>query len=196
MKIGVIGMGGIGSAFAGHVAKAGYELIISNSRGPETLLDVAEKLGPNVKAGSVKEAATADIIFLSVTWPPLKDIATTISGNGKIVIDATNPFLPNFQVADLGGKTSSEVVSSWIPGAKVVKAFNTLATATLAADPAENGGSRVMFYSGNDAGSKAIVADIISRIGFAGIDLGSLADGGKLQQFPGGSLATLNLIKL
>ena len=189
-------MGGIGSAFAGHVAKAGYELIISNSRGPETLRDVAEQLGPNVKASVVREAATADIIFLSVTWPPLKNIAAAILGDGKIVIDATNPFLPNFQVADLGGKTSSEVVASWIPGAKIVKAFNTLATATLAADPAENGGSRVMFYSGDDPEAKATVADIISRIGFAGIDLGSLADGGKLQQFPGGSLATLNLIQL
>lgn len=82
-----------------------------------------------------------------------------------------------------------------MPGARVVKAFNHLTPKQLSGDPHSEGGRRVLFYSGNDMRAKAEVAAIIDRIGFFGIDLGALAVGSQLVQFPGGPLPALNLVK-
>ena len=109
----------------------------------------------------------------------------------------TNPVIdPDFRLADLNGDTSSEVVASLAPGARVVKAVNTLPRALLAANPQQSGGRRVLFMSGNDAAAKSDVGSLLDKLGFATIDLGPLSSGGRMQQFPGGPLPTLNLIKL
>ncbi len=195
--IGIIGAGKIGKALATHIAKAGYETLISNSRGPESLDALVRETGNGIKAGTTVEAASADVVILAVPWNRLGEATAGVpSWEGRIVIDATNAILPGFVAADLGGKASSEVVSSLLNGAKVVKAFNTLLAQVLGSSPKEAGGSRVVFYAGNDGASKRIVAEIIERIGFAGVDVGTLDAGGRLQQFPGGPLPTLNLIKL
>lgn len=198
MKIGIIGAGGIGQAFAGHAVSAGYDTILSNSRGPESLAAVVSELGPRAKAGTRHEAAQADVVVLSVNWPHVRAaLADLPAWNGRILIDATNPVLqPGFRLAELNGSTSSEIVASLAPGARVVKAGNTLLRAVLAADPNEAGGHRVLFMSGDDVAAKAVVSGILQKAGFATIDLGGLASGGRLQQFPGGPLPTLNLIKL
>jgi predicted dinucleotide-binding enzyme len=198
MKIGIIGAGGIGQAFAGHVAKAGYEVIVSNSRGPESLADVVSRLGPRVRAGTRQEAAQADVVFVSVGWEQVRAaLADLPAWGGRILIDATNPVLqPGFRLAELSGSTSSEIVASMVPGARVVKTANTLLRDVLAAEPKQNGGRRVLFMSGDDRDAKGQVNAILEKAGFATIDLGGLASGGKLQQFPGGPLPTLNLIKL
>lgn len=196
MKIGIIGAGAIGMAFAKQVAKAGYDIILSNSRGPESLATAVKQLGGNTKAGTVQEAANADVVFVSLQWQHLEHVLTSIKWNGQIIIDPTNPILPGFKLAPLNGKTSSEVLASWAKGAIVVKAFNTLPPPVLSADPKVQNGHRVIFYSGNDESAKERVAGILTRIGFAGVDLGTLEEGGKLQQFPGGPLPTLNLIKI
>jgi predicted dinucleotide-binding enzyme len=198
MKIGIIGTGGIGQALAGHIAKAGYEIIVSNSRGPESLAALVSKLGTRAKAGTRQEAAQADVVVLAVPWVHVRDALADLSPwNGRMLMDATNPIIePDFQLAELNGRTSSEIVASLAPGARVVKAANTLLRAVLAADPNEAGGHRVLFMSGDDAAAKAQVDSILSKIGFATIDLGGLVSGGRLQQFPGGTLPTLNLIKL
>jgi len=198
MNIGIIGAGGIGQAFAGHVANAGYEVIVSNSRGPESLVDVVSRLGPRVRAGTRQEAAQADVVFVSVGWEQVRAaLADLPAWGGRILIDATNPVLqPGFRLAELHGSTSSEIVASMVPGARVVKTANTLLRDVLAAEPKQNGGRRVLFMSGDDADAKGQVSAILEKVGFATIDLGGLASGGKLQQFPGGSLPTLNLIKL
>jgi predicted dinucleotide-binding enzyme len=197
MNVGIIGAGGIGQAFAKHVAQAGYEVLLSNSRGPESLADAVEQLGGNTKAVTQAEAAQADIVFVAIPWDKLSGaLASLPSMAGRIVIDATNPILPGFKTAELHGKFSSQLVAEQLPGAKVVKAFNTLFTAILGSDPNEAGGHRVIFYSGDDADAKATVAELITKIGFAGVDLGTLADGSKLQSFPGGTVTGLNLIKL
>ncbi|MHA7066253.1 NADPH-dependent F420 reductase [Azospirillum argentinense] len=113
---------------------------------------------------------------------------------GRIVVDATNAIdFPAFTPKDLGGRLSSEVVADAVPGARVVKAFNTLPAAVLAKDP-NDGGRRVLFLSGNDAAAKAAVAGLICRLGFAPIDLGPLAAGGRLQQF-GNAVMVHSLIK-
>jgi len=198
MKIGVIGAGGIGQAFASQVAKAGYEVIVSNSRGPESLAQVVSQLGSRAKAGTRQDAARADVVVLAVQWPQVPEALSGLPAwDGRILIDATNPVVqPGFRLADLDGSTSSEIVASLAPGARVVKVANTLVRAMLAADPKQAGGRRVLFMSGDDAAAKADVSAILEKAGFAIIDLGGLASGGRLQQFPGGPLPTLNLIKL
>jgi predicted dinucleotide-binding enzyme len=90
----------------------------------------------------------------------------------------------------------SQVVADLVTGARVVKAFNHLRAEVLASDPGADGGRRVLFYSGDDNAAKAEVGALIDRLGFAGIDLGSLAVGGKLAQFPGGPLPNQNLVKI
>lgn len=198
MKIGIIGSGGIGLAFARQASKAGYEIVISNSRGASTLVEIVKELGGRSKAGSFQEAVQADVLFLAVQWIHLPAVARQLdSWAGKIVIDPINPVAPpDFKMVDLGGSTSSEVVRDLLKGARIVKAFNTFTPELLAAPPSQAGGKRVIFYSGDDHDAKRVVRSIIDRIGFAGIDLGNLAEGGKLQQYPSGPLPGLNLIQL
>ena len=198
MTIGIIGSGAIGTAFARTLARAGIDATISNSRGPESLNDLVQELGPSIKAGTREEAARADIVFIAVNWTKLPAaLAGLPDWNGRIVIDANNPIeAPLFKPVDLKGRVSSEVVADLVPGARVVKAFNHLRAEVLARDPRADGGQRVLFYSGDDSAAKAEVAALIDRIGFTGIDLGSLAVGGKLAQFPGGPLPNQNLVKV
>jgi predicted dinucleotide-binding enzyme len=198
MKVGFIGAGGIGSAFATQVAKGGNEVIVSNSRGPETLAGVVAALGPRAKAATREEAARAEVVVIAVKWPQVPSaLAGLPAWNGRILVDATNPVVePDFRLAELGGKASSEVVASLAPGARVVKVGNTLPIALLGAEARQAVGRRVLFMSGDDAPAKATVAAILEKVGFAIVDLGALAIGGKLQQFPGGPLPGLNLIKL
>lgn len=198
MTIGIIGAGGIGQAFAAHVAKAGYEVIVSNSRGPESLAGLVNQLGPRARAGTRQEAAQADVVVVAVQWEQLRAALSDLPAwNGRILIDATNAVVqPGFRLANLNGSTSSEIVASLVPGARVVKVANTLPVALLASDPKQVGGRRVLFMSGDDAAAKGDVNGILEKVGFATIDLGGLASGGRLQQFPGGPLPTLNLIKL
>jgi predicted dinucleotide-binding enzyme len=198
VTIGIIGSGAIGAAFARTLACAGIEAIISNSRGPDSLKELVRELGPSIKAGSRDEAARADIVFVAVNWTKLPAaLAGLPDWNGRIVIDANNPIeAPLFKPVDLKGRVSSEVFADLVPEARVVKAFNHLRAEILASDPKADGGRRVLFYSGNDTTAKAEVAALIDRIGFVGIDLGSLAIGGKLAQFPGGPLPNQNLVKV
>jgi predicted dinucleotide-binding enzyme len=198
MSIGIIGSGAIGSAFAQTLARAGVEATLSNSRGPESLKELVRVLGPSIKAGTREEAARADIVFIAVNWTRLPEALSGLPDwGGRIVIDANNPIeAPLFKPVDLKGRVSSEIVADLVPGARVVKAFNHLRADILASDPKDQGGRRVLFYSGDDSAAKAEVAALIDRIGFVGIDLGSLAVGGKLAQFPGGPLPNQNLVKM
>jgi 8-hydroxy-5-deazaflavin:NADPH oxidoreductase len=198
MSIGIIGSGAIGTAFARTLARAGIQATISNSRGPNSLKELVQELGPTISAGTREEAARADIVFVAVNWTKLPAaLAGLPSFAGRIVIDANNPIeAPLFKPVDLKGRVSSEVFSDLVPGARVVKAFNHLRAEILASDPKAGGGRRVLFYSGNDNAAKAEVAAHIDRIGFVGIDLGSLAVGGKLAQFPGGPLPNQNLVRV
>jgi predicted dinucleotide-binding enzyme len=197
MTIGIIGSGAIGAAFATTLARAGIEAIISNSRGPDSLQELVRELGPTIKAGRREEAARADLVFVAVNWTKLPAaLAKLPAWGGRIVIDANNPIeAPLFKPVDLKGRVSSEVFADLVPGARVVKAFNHLRAELLASDP-KDGGRRVLFYSGNDPAAKFEVAALIERIGFVGLDLGSLAVGGKLAQFPGGPLPNQNLVRV
>ncbi|MBB3590579.1 hypothetical protein FHX08_000923 [Rhizobium sp. BK529] len=197
MSIGIIGAGNIGAAFARALARNGIAATIANSRGPETLGELSAELAPHLTAATITEAASADIVLVAVPWSKLP---AALSGlphwAGRIVIDANNPIeAPLFKPAELGGRLSSEIVADLVPGARLVKAFNHLFANLVSGDPKAEGGNRVLFYSGDDIEAKSQVADIITRLGFAGVDLGPLKVGGALTQFPGGPLAALNLVK-
>jgi len=105
MTYSIIGSGAIGSALAGHFASKGIEVSLANNRGPSSLKDIVRKLGSKVKAVTVKEAASADIVILAVPFPAVPDAVSAISDwRGRIVVDATNAVdLPSFTPTDLGG---------------------------------------------------------------------------------------------
>ena len=197
MSIGIIGSGNIGAAFARALARASIPATIANSRGPESLQALTDELAPFITAGTREEAASADIVLVAVNWSKLPGaLAGLPDFGGRIVIDANNPIeAPLFKPAELNGRLSSEVFAGLVPGARVVKAFNHLQPHLLSGDPRAEGGRRVLFYSGDDAGSKAEVGALIDRLGFFGIDLGPISVGGRLVQFPGGPLPALNLVK-
>jgi predicted dinucleotide-binding enzyme len=197
VSIGIIGAGNIGSAFARALARARIPAVIANSRGPESLRSLVSELGPTITAGTREQAASADIVLVAVNWSRRPAALEGLPAwSGRIVIDANNPIKqPLFQPAELHGRVSSEVFADLVPGARVVKAFNHLPSPLLVSDPRAEGGQRVLFYAGDDANAKADVADLIERLGFFGLDLGPLAVGGMLAQFPGGSLPVHNLVK-
>lgn len=195
--IGIIGAGQIGTAIATALARHGIPATLANSRGPESLAKTVAALGPRITAGSREEAASKDIVFVAVNWSKLPAaLAALPEFGGRIVVDTNNPIeAPLFKPVDLGGRSSSEVFADWVPGARVVKAFNHLQPQLVVGDPGSDGGRRVLFYSGDDAEAKAQVGSLIDRLGFYGIDLGPLALGSRLVQFPGGPLPALNLVK-
>ncbi len=197
MSIGIIGAGAIGAAIAKALAQAGIAATIANSRGPQSLAALVAELGGTITASTVAEAAAADVVFVAVPWSKLPAALDGLGPwNGRIVVDANNAIGgPAFQAVDLGGRASSAVVADMVPGARVVKAFNHLRAALLSSDPGSEGGQRVLFLSGDDEGAKAEIAGLIERLGFFGVDLGTLAGGGQLAAFPGGPLPTLNLVK-
>ncbi|OZI57717.1 NADPH-dependent F420 reductase [Bordetella genomosp. 4] len=196
-SIGIIGAGHIGAAFARALARCSIPAILSNSRGPESLQALVQSIGPSIRAGTRAEAAAQAIVLVAVNWSKLPAaLAGLPDFEGRIVIDANNPIeAPLFKPIDLHGRTSSQSFADLVPGAHVVKAFNHLRPQLLFADPAERGGRRVLFFAGDDARAKAQVSALIDQLGFAGIDLGTLAVGGRMTQFPGGPLPSLELVQ-
>lgn len=147
MGIGIIGAGRIGLAIAGILARIGEDVVIANRRGPQSLQPLVDELGPRVAAGSVADAARQDIVFVAVNWSKVPAALQDLPDwGGRIVVDTNNPIeAPLFQPFDLGGRISTEVFSDYVPGARVVKAFNHLPPELLARDPQAEGGRRVLF---------------------------------------------------
>jgi predicted dinucleotide-binding enzyme len=194
--IGIIGAGHAGQAFARVARRAGREVVIANSRGPQSLAAVVEALGRGVSAGTADEAAAALLVVIAVPWASVPEAVASLAWERKIVVDQTNAFLlPEMKPVDLGGRSSSEIVAELVEGARVVKAANTLGAELLGSDPDEAGGRRVLFLSGDDGAAKAVVADLFEGAGFFPIDLGDLVTGGRMQQ-AGGPLAGVNLVRL
>lgn len=198
MTIGIIGAGHIGAAFARRLASANIPAILSNSRDPGSLANLVADIGGPTRAGTRDEAAAQDIVLVAVNWSNLPAALKGLPDfGGRIVIDANNPIEgPTLPPADLHGQQSTEVFADLAPGARVVKAFNHLPAALLAADPRVGNGRRVLFFAGSDAPAKAEVAGLIDQLGFHGVDLGSVNEGGQAIAIPGGALAIQNLIRL
>ncbi len=196
MKFGMIGAGTISQAIAGHVVKAGHEVVFSNSRGPQSLASVVEAAGPLASAGTVAEAATADFVVLAVPWSTIRDVVPELPvPEGGIIIDATNQWaslVPEFvaEHLDTGG---SELIASLLPGTHVIKAFDNMYGRYVAADPVTPAGRRILFYAGDDLDSKARFRSVVENFGFAPLDLGPLVMG-RLMQVDG-PLTGLHAIK-
>lgn len=194
MRVGILGAGHMGQALARLLVQARYHVLLTNSRGPDSLAELVASLGPLASAGTPTTLVDrADIIVLATRW---QQTPAAVEGlgpwNGKIVIDTTNNrFGPNpGDVYDLGELTSSEVVASLLPGAHVVKAFNHQPIQALLEDlgPRSPKG-KVLFLAGDDQRARQRVAQLIRDIGGLPMDLGTLRDGGKLFATGGGPLA-------
>ena len=213
MTIGIIGAGALGSNFARSLAKSGISATISNSRGPDSLATLVNEFGPSIKAGTVQEAASADIVLIAVRWVDAQKVLSGLpSWNGRIVIDGTNPveFIDpaspdandpsnplaayGIKAVDLGEKHSSQIIQGFVPGARLVKAFNHL-DVTVLQQPELGGGKRVLFYSGDDASAKEQVRKIIEVCGFFPVDLGALDVGGPLASL-NGALSAHNFVQM
>ncbi len=136
MQIGILGSGNIGGNAARAFARAGHRVRIANSRGPDSLKALVAEIGPNVEAATAQDAVDAsDVVLIAVPWTKREEALGEIEGwDEKIVIDAMNPYTEDFEIEDLGSKTSTEFTRALVPGARVVKAFNTLFSKRLATE--------------------------------------------------------------
>jgi len=188
----IIGAGAIGTALAQQFSRKKIRVKITNTRGGASLSELTAALGDNVEATSTQDALKADVVILAVPFDRVPDaVRQAPAWDNRIVVDATNAIkFPEFLPKDLGGRLSTEVVAEAVPGARVVKAFNTLPAAVLARVP-DDDGRRVVFLSGNNSPANAEVAALANALGYAPIVLGSLNDG-KPAQF-GGALTVHDL---
>ncbi|MGT2424763.1 NADPH-dependent F420 reductase [Amnibacterium kyonggiense] len=185
--IGLIGAGNIGGQLARLAVQHGYRVVISNSRGPETLGDLVAELGADATAGTAEEAARAgDVVVVTI---PLKNIDSVPVEPlaGKIVID-TNNYYPqrDGRIArlDANEATTAGLLQEHLPSSKVVKAFNHIAAADLTTKnaPAGTEGRRALAVYGDDADARAVVAAIIDEFGFDALDAGPLADSWRIER--------------
>jgi predicted dinucleotide-binding enzyme len=198
MSYAIVGFGKIGQALAHAFARKNIDVTVASRRPPEALAPQARAIGPTVVARSLREALEADTIILAVPFGEHREVAKALpSWEGKTVIDATNAF--GVLLEELDGLPSSAFVAKAFTGAKLVKGFNHLVAATLAADPVVEGGHRVVFLSNDDEEDAiAPVADLAKQLGFAPVKLGKLGEGGALVHARGriwGQLIFQDLLK-
>lgn len=184
-RIGIIGAGMIGATTARLFVDAGHDVAVSNSRGPESLKTLVDTLGPKARAMTVADAARwADVVLLAVPWRSPEALPPADAVAGKVVIDAMNPYTTDGGVADLDASTSSEETLRRLPGARLVKAFNTIwfkHLAELGQKDLPVDDRHAIFVAGDDADAKKTVMQLIEEIGFGPVDTGSLADGRRQQ---------------
>lgn len=185
--IGLIGAGHIGSQVARLAVKSGYDVVISNSRGPQTLTELVKELGPHARAGTVEDAARSGDEFVVVTIPlgryesvPVEPVA------GKIVID-TNNYYPqrDGQIPELDRETatSTELLQRHLPKSKVVKGFNHIYARELTehGQPKGSPNRRALVTAGDDAAAKAKFAALLDQFGFDTVDAGAAKDSWRIQ---------------
>lgn len=178
MSYAIIGFGRIGQALAHAFARKSMDVVVASRRPPEALAPAARGIGPTVVAKSLRDALEADTIFLAIPFGEHREVAKALpSWKGKTIIDATNALVP---AEELDGLLSSAHLAKAFGGAKLVKGFNHLIAATLAADPIVEGGHRVVFLSSDDADAIEPVAALAKQLGFAPVNLGKLNEGGAL----------------
>jgi len=193
MRLGIIGSGSIGSTVARLAVAVGHEVALANRRGPDSLAPLIRELGPPARAGTVEEAARfGDLVVVAIPFGVI-DALPAPAFAGRVVVDANN-YYPgrdgHVRELDLDETTSTELLAHHLSGATLVKCFNTLyyralATAGDSAKPLDE--RLALFMAGDDATAKAAVGALIEEFGFAPVDTGSLAAGGRLQQ-PGSSI--------
>jgi predicted dinucleotide-binding enzyme len=184
---GFIGSGNIGSTVAKLAVLAGHDVVMSNSRGPETLSDLVAELGPRARAATAEEAAAAgDLVVVTIPLKNCRDVPVEPL-RGKVVIDTMNYYPQrDGQVTELDDEstTTSELLQAHLPESKVVKAFNNIFFGHLAVlgrtsgDPLRSG----IAIAGDDAEAKQVVTDALDAIGYDAVDLGPLSEGWRTQR--------------
>ena len=187
MTIGFIGAGQIGSQLARLSVANGYDVVVSNSRGPETLSALVKELGPRARTGTALEAARAgDIVVVSVPLKNYRAVPVEPLG-GKVVID-TNNYYPqrdgHIPELDDESMTTAELLQAHLPTSKVVKAFNHIYAAELTThgQPAGTKNRRALVIAGDDPAAKATVSRLIDQFGFDPVDAGQLEEGWRIQR--------------
>jgi predicted dinucleotide-binding enzyme len=185
--IGLIGAGDIGSQLARLAVAHGYDVVISNSRGPETLASLVAELGPHARAATVNEAAAAgDIVVVTIPLKHYRSVPVEPLA-GKVVID-TNNYYPerDGQIPELDNEstTTAELLQSHLPASKVVKAFNHIYASQLTTDglPAGAPDRRGLVIAGDDTDAKATVTKLLDDFGFDAVDAGPLKEGWRIQR--------------
>ena len=171
MEIGTIGAGDFAQAFAKRALKPGHKVKLSNRRGPESLQEIIDQLGPGAMAATTEEAAACEVVLLAVPWDNVPEILASLpKWKNQILIDGTNPFhgqAGNFKPADVGNLSTSQFVAALAPGARVVKALNTMIVPNLEAEPIVNGARRVAFISADDHGAKKRVETLLESFSYS-----------------------------
>lgn len=184
--LGLIGSGNIGSAVAGLAIAAGHDVVLSNSRGPETLAELVAALGPKAFAGTAEEAAErGDIVVVTIPLKAYRSVPVAPLA-GKVVID-TNNYYPqrDGHIADIddGSTTSAALLQAHLPQSTVVKAFNHIRSSELPTDgrPAGAPGRRALVIASDDTGAKATVTELLDSFGYDVVDVGTLADSWRIE---------------
>jgi predicted dinucleotide-binding enzyme len=186
VKIGIIGSGNVGGALGTRWAKGGHTVTFG-SRDPAgaDMKQLLARAGSNARAAALADAAeSGEVLLLATPWPATKEIVQGLGDlSGKILIDATNPLLPDLSGMALPNTTSgAEQVAGWASGAKVVKAFNTVGS-NIMEKPAFGADRPVLFFCGDDTGAKAKVKQLIDELGFESLDAGPLTQARVLEPF-------------
>ena len=185
--LGLIGAGHIGSTLARLALTAGYEVVLSNSRGPATLEGLVAELGPGARAATAEEAAAAgDLVVVTVPMKAYRDVPVAPLA-GKVVVD-TNNYYPqrDGQVAELDDEstTVSELLQAHLPESRVVKAFNNIHFRTLATltRPTDAPDRTALPIAGDDEKAKATVRAFLDDLGYDAVDAGPLSEGWRFQR--------------
>ena len=185
--IGLIGSGNIGSTVARLAVDAGHDVVLSNSRGPETLTDVVDQLGPHARAATAAEVAAAgDIVVVTVPLKAYREVPVEPL-QGKVVID-TNNYYPerDGHIAELDDEstTTSELLQAHLPGSRVVKAFNNIYVSHLGSlqRPAGHPERSVLPIVGDDEAAKQTVTEFLDSLGYDAHDVGPLSEGWRYQR--------------
>jgi predicted dinucleotide-binding enzyme len=191
----IVGSGRIGTSLARLFSRAGIEAGIANTRGPESLRDLAAALGSPIHPVSMTDALSSDVIFLAVPFPAVEQVGSLLpSWTGKTVVDATNAHYAPGADDVLKGRASAHYTAEKFPGAAVVKAFNQLPADVLAAKLDPGTGKRVVFIATDvpEAGDR--IAELAGELGLAAVQVGAIDKGGRLIEVPG-PLVLRNLVE-
>ncbi len=191
----IVGSGNIGTALARLFARAGLEVSIANTRGPESLRELAASIGTAVHPVELTDALTSDVIIMAIQFAAVEQFGTSLPDwTGKIVVDTTNAFYTPDADDILRGRLSTQYAAEQLPGAEVVKAFNQLPANTLAAELDPEAGRRVIFIATDFPHAGDQIADLVDQLGLAAVQLGPVNEGGRLIQAPN-ALVLRNLIE-
>lgn len=185
--IGLVGSGEIGSTTARLAVGAGYDVVLSGSRGPGTLAGLVAGLGPSARAATPEEAAAAgDVVAVAIPLGAHRAVPVGPLA-GKVVVD-TNNYFPHrdgvIPELEAGTTTTSELLQQHLPGSRVVKAFNNIGAGELATQgqPTGTPGRRALAVAGDDAAARRTVAVLIDEFGYDVVDVGPLAEGWRYQR--------------